>query len=202
MVDGVSKDVKEVKVDLASLSKEFSSTVIKVNAMNNTMEKFMNEKSQNQSKIDNIFQVHQLKISDYVETDEKPRKSGRVTKWVNVRNKAENFAFKSISEREVLGIVRNRVTILKELHNFQNIIKFYGLTTDGNKWYLVTEWAEYGNLREFYTNHKNRFDLGLKLRVACDVARGSNFLRTVEVIINFYLMLNCKFKFFFPLKNF
>jgi serine/threonine protein kinase len=77
--------------------------------------------------------------------------------------------------------MQNQVAILKELHNFQNIIKFYGLTTDGNKWYLVTEWAEYGNLREFYTNRKDIFDIRLKLRIALDIARGLNFLRTVEV---------------------
>ena len=48
---------------------------------------------------------------------------------------------------------------------------------------MVTEWAEYGNLREFYTNHKDKFDLELKLRIALDIARGLNFLRTVEVNI-------------------
>jgi len=73
-------------------------------------------------------------------------------------------------------IMQNQVAILKELHNFQNIIKFYGYTIDRNKWYLVTEWAEYGNLRDFYTNYKNRFDLGLKLCVACVVARGGGKL--------------------------
>src|SRR5688572_4544970 len=125
-----ASDIKGVKLDIAKLSKEFSSTVIKVNAMNNTMEKFMNEKSPNQRKI------------------------GRVTKWVNIRNKGNEFAFKRIFRPENERIIQYQVTILKELHNFQNIIKFYGLITDGNKWILVTEWAEHGNLREFYTNHK------------------------------------------------
>ncbi|PKY48254.1 kinase-like protein, partial [Rhizophagus irregularis] len=64
----------------------------------------------------------------------------------------------------------------------ENIIKFYGLVPDENTWYLVTEWAEHGNLREFYTNHKDRFDLRLKLRVSLDIARGLNFLRTVEIM--------------------
>ncbi|RGB38199.1 kinase-like domain-containing protein, partial [Rhizophagus diaphanus] len=63
----------------------------------------------------------------------------------------------------------------------QNIIKFYGLTCEGYKWYLVTEWAEYGNLREFYTEYNDRFDLRLKLRISLDIARGLNFLRAVEI---------------------
>jgi serine/threonine protein kinase len=175
-------DTKEIKSCLADFSKEFSSTVVKVNAMNNTMAKFMNETSQNQKKIDNIFQVHPLKLHDYEQEDnEKPRKNGRVTKWYSIRNKGAEFAFKIISEKEDQNIVQNQVTILKELHDWQNIIKFYGLTCEGNKWYLVTEWAEYGNLREFYTKYNDRFDIKLKLRMSLDIARGLNFLRTVKV---------------------
>ncbi|RGB40253.1 kinase-like domain-containing protein, partial [Rhizophagus diaphanus] len=64
----------------------------------------------------------------------------------------------------------------------QNIIKFYGLTCEGNKWYLVTEWAEYGNLREFYTIYEDQFDLKLKLCISLDIARGLNFLRAVEIV--------------------
>src|SRR5688572_16488948 len=88
----IGTDIKGIK----ELSKEFSSTVLKVNAMNSTMEKFMNEKS-SQQKIDDIFQVHPLRMSDYEETLEAPRKDGRVTKWVDIRNKGHEFAFKKIS---------------------------------------------------------------------------------------------------------
>src|SRR5687767_6598627 len=139
--------------------KEFPSMVLKVNTMNNTMEKLLNEKPQSsetdtQSKIDKIFQVDQLKFSDYEKTNDIPRKG--VTKWVNAKNKSQEFAFKVISESnlEERNSVKNQVTILKEFQNWQNIIKFYGLTCDENKLYLVTEWAEFGNLREFYTNYK------------------------------------------------
>ena len=71
--------------------------------MNITMEKLWGEQTKNtknivndlyQSKIDEIFQVHQLKFSDYVKTDKEPRKDGRVTKWVNIKNKGEEVAFK------------------------------------------------------------------------------------------------------------
>ena len=39
----------------------------------------------------------------------------------------------------------------------------------------------FGNLREFYTTYKSRFDLRLKLRMSLDIARGLNFLRAAEV---------------------
>jgi serine/threonine protein kinase len=199
----VKSDVKEVQDEIKDLCNEFSSMVLKINAMNTTMEKLLDEQTKNtknesdninkfyQSKIDKIFKVHQLNLTDYEETDKepRPRKEGRVTKWVSCRNKSAEFAFKNISEDK--DSVKNQVTILKELFNNQNIIKFYGLTNEGNKWYLVTEWAEYGNLREFYTNptHKSRFDLRLKLRMSLDIARGLNFLRTVEVIYIIYLIV-------------
>ncbi len=197
-VKGVGNDVNQVKDDVKGvltcvneIKEDYSSMVLKINAMNNTMEKLLSDKSknseQNQSKIDNIFQVHKLNFADYEETPEK-RNGGRVTKWTS---KCKDFAFKSISESDVedKNGVQNQVTILKEFQEWQNIIKFYGLTTDGNKTYLVTEWAEFGNLREFYTNYKENFDLKLRLRISLEIARGLNFLRSVEVNINYYLIV-------------
>ncbi|POG65395.1 hypothetical protein GLOIN_2v1483159 [Rhizophagus irregularis DAOM 181602=DAOM 197198] len=184
---GITTNVKdigdEIKASLENLSNQFSTTVVKVNTMNKTMENFMNSTSHNQTKIDYVFRLHPLKLSDYKQdNNEELRKYGRVSKWISVRNGGDEFAFKLILGNEDLEVIQNRVTILKELHEWENIIKFYGLVPDKNKWYIVTEWAEYGNLREFYTNHKDRFDLRLKLRVSLDIARGLNFLRTVEII--------------------
>jgi serine/threonine protein kinase len=180
---GITTDVKdigdEIKACLENLSNQFSTTVVKVNTMNKTMEKFMNRTYHNQTKIDNIFQVHPLKLSDYKQDES--RGYGCVIKWISVKNGGDEFAFKEILHYEIQEVIQNKVTILKELHEWGNIIKFYGLVPNGDRWYLVTEWAEYGNLREFYTNHKDRFDLKLKLRLSLDIARGLNFLRTVEV---------------------
>ncbi|RGB36831.1 kinase-like domain-containing protein, partial [Rhizophagus diaphanus] len=171
----ITDELEQLKSDQDDLFKFFS-TVVKVNVMNNTMEKFIHD----QTKVDNIFQKHPLKFSDYESDDnEQTRKYRRVNKWYKTTNKGEVFAFKTIFEGEYM-IVQNKVTILKELHDWQNIIKFYGLTCEGNNWYLVTEWAEYGNLREFYQN-KRDFDLKLKLRISLDIARGLNYLRTAEI---------------------
>ncbi|CAB4440823.1 unnamed protein product [Rhizophagus irregularis] len=201
----LAKIIEEVGIDIKELSNEFTSMVLKVNAMNNTMEKLLDEQTKQQSKnskndsdkivndklnemiqskIDKIFVVRQLRISDYEKTDKEPRprkEDGRVTKWVNIKNKGEEFAFKIVGEEERAN-VQNQVTILKELHDWQNITRIYGLTCEGNKWFLVSEWAEYGNLREYYTTYKDRFDLRLKLRMSLDIARGLNFLRAVEIV--------------------
>ncbi|GBC04276.1 hypothetical protein RclHR1_00560003 [Rhizophagus clarus] len=190
--------MEEFGLVVRMLSNDFASMVLKVNAMNDTMEKLLDEQTKTvkndtdnkivneeinemiQLKIDKIISVRELKISDYEKTDEEPRNCGRVTKWVSIRNKVEEYAFKIVSEEERCNI-QNQVTILKVLHDWQNIARIYGLTCERNDWYLISEWAEYGNLREFYTNYKDRFDLRLKLRISLDIARGLNYLRAVEV---------------------
>jgi serine/threonine protein kinase len=198
MVAGIKADVKDIGDDtkeindwLKILCNQFSySKIIKVSAMNYTMDKFMSESYPNQTnypnktKIDNIFQATPLRFADYEQdNNEDPRKGGRVTKWYRITNKSEKFAFSINSKEGDENLLQSQITILKELHDWQNIIKFYGLVYDGKKSYFVTEWAEYGNLSEFYKNHKDRFDLRLKLRISLDIARGLNFLRTVEVIM-------------------
>ncbi|PKY56110.1 kinase-like protein, partial [Rhizophagus irregularis] len=85
------------------------------------------------------------------------------------------------SEEEINDI-QNQIVILKELHDWQNITRIYGLICEGKDWFWVSEWAKYGNLREYYTNYKDRFDVRLKLRMSLDIARGLNFLRTVEIL--------------------
>ncbi|CAB5389148.1 unnamed protein product [Rhizophagus irregularis] len=122
-------------------------------------------------------QVHPLEFSDYYESDDnkKTREYRRVYKWYKKTNKGAEFAFKLIYNRDNPMDLQSSITILKELHDWQNIIKFYGIIYDGREWHFVNEWAEYGNLREFHQN-KNDFDLKLKLRISLDIARGLKFV--------------------------
>ncbi|PKY61874.1 kinase-like protein, partial [Rhizophagus irregularis] len=169
--------LKAVQEDLTQYPENMDINMEKSNDDVTEVEAIMKLKNEN----NNNSYIHQLEFIYYEETNEEPRKNGRVTKWVSVKNKSEEFAFKIISEEEK-SMIQNQITILKELHDWQNIIKTYGLTCDGNKWYLVSEWAKYGNLREYYTSYKDRFNPILKLRMSLDIARGLNFLRTVEIV--------------------
>ncbi|CAI2182933.1 3476_t:CDS:2, partial [Funneliformis geosporum] len=188
-------DVKEIGTDVKELKGEFSSMVLKINTMNNKMEKLIDEQNKisvrketnnveiYQKKIDSIFtERHTLVFSNYKETNDH-RNDGRVTRYLNIRNEAQELAFKNISDVEDKNSIRNQVTIFKEFQDWPNIIKFYGLAYDENKSYLVTEWAEFGNLHEFYIEHERRIDESLKLRISLDIARGLNFLRSVGNIL-------------------
>ena len=101
-------------------------------------------------------------------------------KYVHIKTKID-FAFKIVDKKHFYE-VKNQVTILKQLKDCQNIIHFYGLTSDGRKYYLVTEWAENRNLREYISLHGQKIDTKLRIRFAYDIAKGLNFLNSVKVI--------------------
>ncbi|CAG8613580.1 2241_t:CDS:2, partial [Scutellospora calospora] len=84
---------------------------------------------------------------------------------------------------DIHNIVNVEVSILKRINGINKgsgIIKFYGLAKESDALYLVTEWAEFGNLKEYYSKHGLGFDL--KLKFALDVARGLNFLASAQIL--------------------
>ncbi|RIA86220.1 kinase-like domain-containing protein, partial [Glomus cerebriforme] len=175
------EDLIKYQEEMESDIKKFNSEITGIGGVKKTEEN-NNEVKTYVKELTKEFSSTVLKVSDYKKTSKVSCKRGCVTKWVNIRDESEEFAFKSISKREDQRSIQNQVTIFKELYGFQNIIRFYGLIYEGDQWYLVTEWAEYGNLRAFYTNFKGRFDLRLKLRISLDIARGLKFLRTLEIV--------------------
>ncbi|RIA82268.1 kinase-like domain-containing protein, partial [Glomus cerebriforme] len=110
-------------------------------------------------------------------------RGNKIGRWFDKKNRNQ-VAFKTVVEEgdndDYKNNVRNQVTILKRLKGCDYILRFYGLTCDGEKWYLITEWAEFGNLREYYNNYD--FNVEKKLKFAVDIARGLNFLRSIEII--------------------
>ncbi|CAI2170898.1 873_t:CDS:10, partial [Funneliformis geosporum] len=76
---------------------------------------------------------------------------------------------------------RKQVTILKKLESCRCIIQFFGLTANDDKFFLVTEWADNGNLREFYKQH-GKLKVKLKLSFALDIAKGLNFLSSASIV--------------------
>ncbi|CAG8652457.1 9369_t:CDS:2, partial [Ambispora leptoticha] len=83
--------------------------------------------------------------------------------------------------------IRNNVAILKKVVNCNHIITFHGVIEEWDEakrmkfLYVVTEWAEFGNLREYYRNF-GPLSWTRKLSIAVDVIRGLNFLRAVDIL--------------------
>jgi hypothetical protein len=77
--------------------------------------------------------------------------------------------------------IRRQVNILKELKDSDHIIRFYGVAEEDSKYYLVTEWMEYGNLHEYYTNYRELIDWKTKIKFALDICRGVAYLHECKV---------------------
>jgi serine/threonine protein kinase len=70
--------------------------------------------------------------------------------------------------------INAQLAILGRMQQSSNIIKFYGLSTVNSERVMVFEWAEYGNLKEFY--EKYEINWPLKLQIAVNICRGIAFL--------------------------
>jgi hypothetical protein len=185
-VEEVLKFQKALVDGVDNANDKLDNLVNKVSEMQITMQNLENEKEKekgiNQKKIDEIFNESPLPYEDYEET--KVVRGERLRKYVHLRFR-EDYAFKTVDQQHIIQ-VKNQVSILKKIKDSQsviNIIQFYGFTKDeGDKYYLVTEWAENGNLREYYTKHGQNIEIETRLRFAFDIAKGLNFLNAVKVI--------------------
>ncbi|RGB42093.1 kinase-like domain-containing protein [Rhizophagus diaphanus] len=186
--EALVESMNDVKQKVSHTNDQMNSVVERVSEMAMTMQNMQSmmdskkkeDADQIQNKIDIIFRTDKLPFEDYEEADEYSKRSERLRKYTHVKTK-EEFAFK-IVDQEHINDVKNQVTILMKLKDCQNIINFYGLTSDGAKTYLVTEWAEKGNLREYILNQEQPIDLKLKIRIAYDIAKGLNFLNSVKMV--------------------
>ncbi|GBC05876.1 hypothetical protein RclHR1_06490011 [Rhizophagus clarus] len=176
-IEDLTEYLQVIGGGLTDTNKNVSDLVVQLNILNNTM---MTKPETN------IFQNELLPYNDFEEVEEESH-SKKIRKHKRIKNGINDFvALKLVadetSNEEAKNNIKSQVTILRKLEECHNIIQFFGLTTtDGSKWFLVTEWAEYGNLREFYNTY-GPLDVKVKLLFALDISRGLNFLRAVEIV--------------------
>ncbi|RIB10199.1 kinase-like domain-containing protein [Gigaspora rosea] len=155
---------------------KINNNISEIFALKNTFEKEKDVHHSSQSQIISIICDEFLKIDDY----NPPETSrGKVVKRIRKVDGFE-FSFKEIPTSHI--ILNAEVSILKRINNCQEILKFFGLAKERDVLYLVTEWAELGNLKEYYKKYMLYFDL--KLKFALDVTRGLNFLVSVKIFHN------------------
>ncbi|CAG8785911.1 11039_t:CDS:2 [Dentiscutata erythropus] len=90
-------------------------------------------------------------IQDYKVTEENPPRGCNIKKWTNGK---KHIAVKEIDMNKFHDYtaeqIGKQIDILRKLRRIPHIIEFYGTFTDKTKIYIVTEWLEYGNLKEYY----------------------------------------------------
>ncbi|RGB35434.1 kinase-like domain-containing protein [Rhizophagus diaphanus] len=177
-IEDLTEYLQVIGGGLTDTNKNVSDLVVQLSVLNKTIM----DKTET-----NIFQNELLPYNDFDETEVDENIGKKIKKFKRIKNGINDFvALKLVadesSNEEAKNNIKNQVTILRKLEECHNIIQFFGLTTtDGNKWFLVTEWAEYGNLREFYNTY-GPLDVKVKLLFALDISRGLNFLRAVEIV--------------------
>ncbi|CAG8786166.1 23103_t:CDS:2, partial [Racocetra persica] len=118
--------------------------------------------------------------------DEETPIRGKVQKY-HYKLFGEEVALKKLELKEIESEVKKKVPntlelqigILKTINESRDIIKYIGLVTINSQKFLVTEWAEYGTLREYY-EMKNP-DISVRARLALEIARGLNYLNAYEI---------------------
>jgi hypothetical protein len=138
---------------------------------------------------------HSIEDSSEIEANEplldgkEYQKSYIHTKKIEKRtlfSRCEEFCFKEFSNNNSSPDqsqieIRRQVNILKELKDSDHIIRFFGVAHEDTKFYLVTEWMEYGNLHEYYTKYSYIFDWNTKIEFALDICRGVAYLHECKV---------------------
>ncbi|CAH1762266.1 10426_t:CDS:2, partial [Entrophospora sp. SA101] len=77
-------------------------------------------------------------------------------------------------------IVQSQLAILGKLHDSNNILRFYGLSTIDDETIMVLEWAELGGLDDVYNNYKISWPD--KVSIALEICRGITFLHSCDIL--------------------
>ncbi|CAI2171717.1 383_t:CDS:2 [Funneliformis geosporum] len=176
-IEDLSQYLKDIGSGITDINQNFSEAVKQINVFGNSLNEIIQANS-------NDFQSELLEYNDFEEVKQ-PLKNKYVRKF-NRRKYGfhDSVALKLLADKNISekykSIFKSQVTILKKLKECTFIIQFYGLTSHEDKLYLVTEWANYGNLREHYQKHP--LEVRRKLKFALDISKGLNFLTAVSIL--------------------
>ncbi|CAG8691989.1 8123_t:CDS:10 [Dentiscutata erythropus] len=123
-----------------------------------------------------------LRLEDYEpKRDCPPRGKTIHCRWSQAT--LSEYAFKEVFQitEDQKKDLSQQFAILKELKDSEHIIRFFGIvSSDDLKYFLVTEWMENGNLRDYYKN--NRLDWSKRFEFAIDICKGIAFLNSQEIL--------------------
>ncbi|CAG8762262.1 17139_t:CDS:2 [Dentiscutata erythropus] len=169
----LNEDMEDMKELMQTMSKSIQ------NIEEITKRKNAFDKQEMQDLIDeDLINKALLKPEDFT-TPEEIR--GKVQKWYYKPYNEIKVALKEV-DTETNKKIKNlelQIGILKTINESRDIIQYFGLVTINNKKFLVTEWAEYGNLREYY-QAKNP-NIITRARFALEIACGLCFLEALQI---------------------
>ncbi|KAF0485901.1 kinase-like protein [Gigaspora margarita] len=176
----VDKSLKEVKDSLEQLNDKL------IEGFKQADDKLRDDFKQACDKIDAVTQYidfMQLTKQDDEKNNINPDEFDDPKKQINRENLIKKL-YKSTIEVACKPISfdsqnENQMAILRKLNLSPQILKFYGHSVVNNSQVMIIEWAELGNLREYFDEHDITWTR--KIKIAKDILLGLLFLRTVNV---------------------
>ncbi|CAG8639274.1 874_t:CDS:2, partial [Dentiscutata erythropus] len=171
----------------------------KLNALGNKIDVIQlaitNDKSTEADRIFKNSQISGQQITDHIENGkEVKRGDGQIVKkimsgvqpvaqkeiaYIATLKGSDNSANENQAEK--IEKIEKQVSILTELKNCLNIITFYGTTQVNGKLYIISEWAEMGDLNAYLRNTPD-LEWDFKLRIASEIASGLAFCHFCDIL--------------------
>jgi hypothetical protein len=193
IIKNETREIKELLLNVYGVSDDNQSQQNFLKEMDSLAER--NKEFQKQSKLNKVLDssdFRKLEVNEplldgnnYQKTKVCPSK--RIEKRLLSSDNNQDFCFKEFSNNntnpsdESQIEIRRQVNILKELKVSDHIVKFFGVAQENSKFYLVTEWMEYGNLHEYYTDFGDKMNWDTKIRFALDICCGISYLNDCQV---------------------
>ncbi|CAG8642131.1 8763_t:CDS:2 [Dentiscutata erythropus] len=180
-LDSINKDTNDVK----EIKSNDSELLQKINISVQNIENFTRIRNAFESRDKQVLIREEisanacLNLDDFTVNEETPIR-GKVRKWHYKPFGEYEVALKELElNKQKPERLDLQIGILKTINESRDIIQYLGLVTMNSKQYLVTEWAEYGTLREYY--EKKNPDITVRSRLAMEIARGLNYLEAYKI---------------------
>ncbi|CAG8511754.1 389_t:CDS:2, partial [Acaulospora colombiana] len=179
----LNSDIREMKKYLERIEGGIANSMAEINASLDDITKLniaWQKKLFNDDR--NVLESATIKMSELQDPLEQIKRGSKVFKKIRM---GEDVAIKekilTNNNENLVNDITSQVVILKKLKESQCILQFYGVARDANAIYMVSEWCEYGNLREFYREY-GPLEWHIKSQLAVDIARGLTFLHAVSIL--------------------
>ncbi|CAG8572833.1 18306_t:CDS:2 [Dentiscutata erythropus] len=174
VIEEVTKDLYDIGMDVQQRFSVFEAKLDTIHTAVDNVSKgvIINNKTLENSKIPS----HQI-----TDTEEEEVKRGHIVK--------KTYIMQTVAQKEIghvyslqksIDLIEREVAILTELRNCQHIITFYGTMQRSGKLYIISEWAEMGDLNTYLKNHTETWNF--KLRIASEIAGGLVFCHVCDIL--------------------
>ncbi|CAG8506700.1 2968_t:CDS:2 [Acaulospora morrowiae] len=140
-----------------------------------------NSKGQVEESIVAIF-PQKIDISEYKVVYEK--QGTRIKAMAKRSDKNSIYAFKKLSSNistKSKEYIIQKTAVLQRFSESSYIISFYGIAEHNRESFIVTEWARYGSLKEYYRIF-GPLEWYKKIEFALDICRGLSFLHSSGIL--------------------